>query len=195
MTKPQVDYELVVYDELPEATPRGGGGGKSVLTEQLARISGGRAPLEFDRDSEWQEINGTKVRLWGRPIRIGLYSKPTACTAAKNVLQQRYGRTPAVAGWAFHNRRVTLPDEDGNVTEDSPTGRGLFATFTPDKIVQGAYEAHIKAEEKRKAELKAKREAEGDTDTDDLEDEVDDEELEDESEEDIEDEEENGEES
>lgn len=131
-SKSQVDYELVVYDELPAPSPRGGG--RSILNEQLQTI----------RDTG---------EAHGKPVRIGLYSVGTAATAAKNVLQQRYGRNAAVSGWKFYTRPVSV-SESG----DAETQRGLFAIFTPDAIVEGAREAHEKAEAKRLADLQAARE-------------------------------------
>jgi hypothetical protein len=128
-----VDYELVIYDELPPPATRGGG--RSILNEQLETI----------------QENG---EAHGRPVRIGLYTQGTAATAAKNVLQQRYGRNPAVKGWKFYTRPVPK-----DTSPDSDTYRGLFAVYTPDQVVNGAWEAHQKAEEKRIADLKAAREA------------------------------------
>lgn len=131
--KQQVDYELQVYDELPPRSA-GGGGGKSILNEQLEKIQG-------------------NTELHGKIVRIGLYTKGTAATAAKNVLQQRNGRTPAVRGWKFETRRV--PNDPSN--PDAGTKMGLFAIFTPDRIVAGALEAHEAAEKVRKAKLKELR--------------------------------------
>lgn len=139
----QVDYELVVYDELPaRAGHAGGQGGRSVLNEQLDKIKGDE-------------------KFHGKPIRIGLYQKGTAATAAKNVLQQRNGRTPAVRGWKFETRRVPKDREN----PEAGTDMGLFAIFTPDQIVPGAEEAHVRAEEHRvaknnEARTKAKAEEE-----------------------------------
>jgi hypothetical protein len=133
MTEQMVDYELVVYDELP---PRSGGaGGRSVLKEQLEKIIA---------TPEWI----------GKPVQIGLYTKGTAATAAKNVLQQRHGRGPAVDGWKFETRRV--PDREDPEAEMK---MGLFAVYTPDAVVDGAKGAHELAEKRRKANLKEKREA------------------------------------
>ena len=139
----QVDYELVVYDELPARTGHSGGGGgaRSVLNEQLDKI---KADEKFH----------------GKPIRIGLYQKGTAATAAKNVLQQRNGRTPAVRGWKFETRRV--PKDAMN--PEAGTDMGLFAIYTPDQIVPGAEAAHVKAEEHRIAknnEARAAKKGEG----------------------------------
>jgi hypothetical protein len=149
MTKAQVDYELVIYDELPAPSPRGGG--KSILNEQLGVIK------------ENKEV-------WGKAVRIGLYTQGTAATAAKNVLQQRFGRSPAVSGWKFHTRPVPssqLPDADVH--------RGLFAVYTPDAIVEGAAEAHEKAEAKRLGDLKTAREAKIEEEEEEYEDEDEDE--------------------
>lgn len=148
MAKGQVDYDLVVYDELPAPSPRGGG--RSILNEQLGTIK-------------------EKEQVWGRPVRIGLYTQGTAATAAKNVLQQRYGRSPAVSGWKFYTRPVPTSQ-----TPDADVMRGLFAVYTPDAVVDGAKEAHEKAEAKRLADLQAAREAReqanGDLDDEDDED-------------------------
>jgi len=156
MPRGSVDYELVVYDELPPPTNRSGGG-RSILNEQLETIK-------------------ANSNVWGKPVRIGLYTQGTAATAAKNVLQQRNGRTAAVAGWKFYTRPVP--------TDSSPeadTLRGLFAVYTPDAVVEGAMAAHKASEAKRIADLQAAREAvvedEEDEDEEDEEDE-DDEEVE-----------------
>lgn len=133
MAKGQVDYELVVYDELPPPSPRGGG--RSILNEQLGTIKG-------------------HTDAHGKPVRIGLYTQGTAATAAKNVLQQRYGRSPAVSGWKFYTRPVPTSQRP-----DADVQRGLFAVYTPESIVDGALEAHEKAEAKRLADLQAAREA------------------------------------
>ena len=99
MARGSVDYELVVYDELPAPSPRGGG--RSILNEQLDTI-------KQNKD------------VWGRPVRIGLYTQGTAATAAKNVLQQRKGRTPAV--YRFLNKKPTMPKRQ-------PSRRGQFEGF------------------------------------------------------------------
>jgi hypothetical protein len=155
MAKSQVDYELVIYDELPAPSTRGGG--KSILNDQLETI----------KDNK---------EAWGKPVRIGLYTQGTAATAAKNVLQQRFGRTAAVDGWKFYTRPIPtsqLPDADVH--------RGLFAVYTPDSIVDGAMEAHRLAEEKRLYELeqaRIARETGGDEDEDEAEDDEEDEDVE-----------------
>ena len=104
----KVDYELVIYDELPRRAFRGGG--RSILNEQLERIIA--AP-----------------EAWGKPVRIGLYTAGSAATAAKRVLQDRFGRTPAVSGWAFHTRPVPV-----TTTPDAAVRRGLFAIYTPQAV-------------------------------------------------------------
>lgn len=131
MDKQQVDYELVVVDELPpRASHGGGGGGRSILNEQLEKIVGNEA-------------------LHGKIVRIGLYTKGTAATAAKNVLQQRNGRTPHVKGWKFETRRV--PRDPQNA--EAGTDMGLFAIYTPGEITAKALEEHLEYERKRKQKL------------------------------------------
>jgi hypothetical protein len=102
----KVDYELVVYEELPSASTRGGG--RSILNEQLERIMA--AP-----------------EAWGKPVRIGLYTVGSAASAAKRVLINRFGRTPQVSGWAFHTRPVPV-----SMAPDATVRRGLFAVYTPE---------------------------------------------------------------
>jgi hypothetical protein len=161
MPKGNVNYDLVVYDELPPPATRSGGG-RSILNEQLETI-----------------VENEKVH--GRPVRIGLYSQGTAATAAKNVLQQRKGRNAAVAGWKFYTRPVPV-----NQSPDADVLRGLFAVYTPESIVPGALEAHEAAERKRVADLEVARagRAKGEDEYDDDEDEDDEDEDEDEDEDD-----------
>ena len=147
MTSPQVDYELVVVEELPPKSPRGGGR-ESVLENQLAAIV---------ENTAWH----------GRHVRIGKYAKGTAATAAKNVLQQRHGKAPAVEGWAFATRRLTE-----GVEADATPEVGLFAKFTPELVIEGAKALHEAAEKERKrrlAEAKAQRDSAADI-ADDVED-------------------------
>ena len=110
----KVDYELVLYDELPPASTRGGG--RSILNEQLERIQA--AP-----------------EAWGKPVRIGLYTVGTAATAARQTLLRRFGASPAVSGWAFYTRPVPV-----STAPDAAVHRGLFAVYTP-QAVSGTSEA------------------------------------------------------
>jgi len=124
-----VDYELVIYDELPPPASRGGG--KSILNGQLETIK-------------------ENPQAHGKPVRIGLYSQGSAATAAKNVLQQRFGRSAAVDGWKFYTRPVMQSE-----AATAETLRGLFAVFTPEAIVSGAKEAHEASEQERILKLRA----------------------------------------
>ena len=112
--KPQntIDYELVIYDELPPASPRGApiGQGRSILNSQLERIR--EAP-----------------EAWGKPVRIGLYSVGATASGARNTLCQRFGKTADVSGWAFYVRPVPASTEAG-----AEVLRGLFAVYTPDAV-------------------------------------------------------------
>lgn len=128
----RVQYELEIVDELPPPR-RGGGGdsGRSVLQDQIKKVVGNE-------------------QYHGKNVRIGTYERATAATAAKNVLQQRHGRSSAVEGFEFKTRRLTD-------AEDAPMG--LFVKYDPAAIVEGAKAQHIAAEEKRLKELEAKRAA------------------------------------
>lgn len=130
-----VDYELVIVEELPPASRSGGG--TSVLENQLKGITENEA-------------------AHGKWVRMGLYPQGTAATAAKNVLQQRHGRGPAAEGWKFETRRVATSEvnEDGTVPKAST---GLFAKYSPDQIVAGAMDAHVESERKRLESLVEKR--------------------------------------
>jgi hypothetical protein len=122
-----VSYELEIVDgELPERP----GARTSVLKDQLDQVS-------------------SNEKYHGKWVRIGLYGKSTAATAARNVLQQRHGRTQAVDGWKFETRRI--PGDESKT--------GLFAKYEADKIIAGAMEAHKAGEQARKDKLKAEREA------------------------------------
>jgi hypothetical protein len=97
-----VDYQLVIYDELPPA-PRNGGG-RSILNEQLATI---RANEE----------------AWGRPVRIALYSHGGTASSAKATLERRFKDDRE---WSFYVRPVPV-----DVTPGAVVYRGLFAMFRP----------------------------------------------------------------
>lgn len=161
VTKPNVDYTLEVVDELPPKS-QGGGGGRSVLEDQLTTI-----------------INTSAYHK--KHVRIGRYNKGTAATAAKNVLQQRHGRTNVVDGWSFATRRLTeglAPDAQAEV--------GLFAKYDPEVMIPGAKELHDKAEVERKRKLEVARQeriAGGDEGALEPDEEEEDEEYEDEEEE------------
>jgi hypothetical protein len=147
VARASVDREIVIYDELPPPSARSGGG-RSVLNEQLETVK-------------------ENPQAWGKPVRIGLYTQGTAATAAKNVLQQRFGRSAAVCGWKFYTRPVPV-----DTSPDADVLRGLFVVYTPDAVVDGALEAHELAEKKRIAELeaaRAQRAAEADEEGEDLE--------------------------
>src|SRR5215472_11023970 len=133
MPRTNVDYEIVIYDELPPQTGHSGGG-KSILNAQLETIR-------------------ENPQAHNKPVRIGLYSQGTAATAAKNVLQHRFGKTAAVTGWKFYTRPVPIDTSP----ESSRTLKGLFAFYSPESIVGGAKEAHDAAEKERKRRLEQAR--------------------------------------
>lgn len=123
-----VNYTLEIVDELP-APRRGGGGG------------GGASPFE----PKLQTI-ASETQYHKKWVLIAGYKNATAATAAKNVLQQRHGRSANVEGYAF----ATRPIKEG-------AEQGLFVSFDPEAIVPGAKEQHEKAEKERIATLEAKR--------------------------------------
>lgn len=139
MPEQKFEYTLEVVDELPPESRAGGGGGRgSPLEDTLAQI---KDETRY-HTSQWDPPE--KVR-W---ILIGKYAKPTAATAAKNVLQQRHGRSRDVEGFEFRTRR--LPEDR--------TMAGLFVAYDPNAVVQGAREKHEQYEKDRLAKLASARE-------------------------------------
>jgi hypothetical protein len=97
-----VDYQLVIYDELPAENRRSGG--RSILNEQL----------EVIRGSE---------EAWGRPVRIALYSQGGTASSAKATLERRFRGDPE---WSFYTRPVPV-----DTTPGAAVYKGLFAMFRP----------------------------------------------------------------
>lgn len=81
--------------------------------------------------------------LWKQGVCIATYAQKTAAGAAANVMRQRYGRQISVQGFIFASRKV----EDGRT--------GLWVYYDPDQVVDGEWEKHQKAENKRKAKIAA----------------------------------------
>ena len=131
-----VDYDFEVIDELPKRTSNSKGR-PSVLEDQVRKV--------VENSS-----------LHGKWVRIGKYLKPTAATAAKNVLQQRYGRTAEVWGHKFEMRRIPAgtPGTE-NYDENDRSAAGLFMRHDPTAIVEGALDKHLERERDRKAKLSA----------------------------------------
>lgn len=138
-----VKFDLVAYDELPEAGRRGpSSGALTQIVDQVKELvtSGEVAP--------------------NTPICTNRYAKATAAGAAANVLRKRYGKTAAPYGLTFATRKV---QED-----DGEQRTGLFVMFDPKAIVKGeqekqdalykAYLDHL-AETRKAREAKAAAEA------------------------------------
>ena len=127
-----VDYDFEVVDDLPTRSYMGGNGqGRpSILEAQLDKVV-----ADDSLHNKW--------------VRIGKYGKPTAATAAKNVLQQRHGRTESVHGFAFATRRLP-PDNQA---------AGLFVKYNPGSVIPGAYDAHVNNEKERAVRLEQARKA------------------------------------
>lgn len=71
-----VNYELVIYDELPD--------GRVDLAKQLERIK-------------------ASPKAWGKPVRIALYEKPAGASSARKSLEARWGGPESE--WSFYARR------------------------------------------------------------------------------------------
>ncbi len=95
-----------------------------------------------------------------KPVSIGRYKNETAAKAAKNVLQQRNGRTQQVTGHEFHVR-PRIEDVEGNPVPEGTDGSKevwhLFVIYDPKKIVDGALDEHKRAEAERIAKIEVKR--------------------------------------
>jgi hypothetical protein len=98
-----VDYQLVIYDELP-ADGFQGGRGRSILNDQLDSIRRAR-------------------EAWGRPVRIALYSTGSAASSAKATLERRF---KGDAEWSFYTRPVPVDTSPGAAVH-----KGLFAMYQP----------------------------------------------------------------
>jgi len=81
---------------------------------------------------------------WDKPVSIRRYVNETAAKAAANVLRQRNGRTMAATGHEFAVRNI---DDVWH----------LFVIYSPSKIVDGAYDAHVAAEKERVATIQRKQ--------------------------------------
>jgi hypothetical protein len=130
-------YEIDVIEGEPEHEHRGGGGGFSPLEGLLDQIK---------KDETKHSPNDEGKTRW---MTIGKYAKATAATAAANVLRQRHGGNKTVEGWEFATGKLTGKDEGR---------RGLFVSYHPNDIVDGAREAWVKAEQERKEKLAKMRE-------------------------------------
>lgn len=125
----KVDYEIEVLEELPEGGRLSSGPGRSVLQDQIDHVLGDET-------------------LWNKWVRIGRYERKTAAPAARNVLRQRHGDTPAVEGWRFECRRI-----DNGAT-------GLFVKYSPSEVIEGAkaeHNAQMKARKEKLAKQAAAR--------------------------------------
>lgn len=137
-----VDYGAVTFDELPPAPVRkGGGGAESVFDKLLDDVH-----------------NDPKKK--NKPVSIGRYKNETAAKAAKNVLQQRNGRTQQVTGHEFHVR-PRIEDSEGAAVPEGTDGSKevwhLFVIYDPKKIVDGALDEHKRKEAERIAKIEEKR--------------------------------------
>lgn len=131
----EVEYTIeVVEGDLPDRPTQN----RSPLEDQLAQVQGNEAYHSPDEN--------------GKPrwLILGKYGNTTAATAAKNVLQQRHGRTKNVEGWAFATRRLSGADEGKT---------GLFASYEPGSIVEGAKAEHDAKEKERLAKIEENRKA------------------------------------
>src|SRR3974390_1849493 len=99
-----VDYQLVIYEELP-AEQYPAGRGRSILNDQL-------------------DVIRANAEAWGRPVRIALYRAGGTASAAKAGLERRYrddGR------WSFYTRPVPVDTSPGAAVH-----KGLFAMYRPE---------------------------------------------------------------
>lgn len=138
MTPRDASYVLEIVDDIPQRTIE-----KSPLEPTLEKIAA---------DYEAQKAAGNE-----KPITaiIALYGKPSACTAAANVLRQRHG-TQDVEGWRFETRHVDRKDPE---TGEEVTKTALFVNYDPTKMVPGGREAWDKKMADREKKLEAKRAA------------------------------------
>lgn len=125
-----VNYTLEIVDELPEGG-RPGGFGQSPLEVQLNKV---REAVQADPS------------VAGKWMLIGRYGKPTAGSAAANVLRIRHGRDISVEGYEFAVRPI-----------DGGENRGLFVRYDPSRIVDGAKAEHERFEKERLARLERQR--------------------------------------
>lgn len=91
-----VDYELEMYDELPDRPGR-----QSPIKEAIAKIQASPPPA-------------------GKWVCIAKYGNGSAATAAANVLRQKLGHVKEVAGWQFATRRVDNGDRTGLFVSYNP---------------------------------------------------------------------------
>ena|SRR5579863_7861851 len=127
-----VEKGAIVFDELPPLPKR-------------ERTGGGNRTSEFD--NMLKEVHEDE-RMWGKPVSVRRYESVTAAKAAANVLRQRLGRDVSVSGHEFAVRSI---DKDGTIKHH------LFVTFDPEKIVDGAWDEHVAAEEDRVRKIEVRR--------------------------------------
>lgn len=138
----KVERGLVAFDELPPAPVRTRNG------------SGGRVS-EFDvLLDELHKAVTDDPNLRGKPVSMSRYENETGAKAAANVLRQRNGRTMAATGHEFVVRSVT--DSAGKQVWH------LFVKYDPSEIEDGAWEAHVKAEQVRIEGVEKKRQEKAD---------------------------------
>lgn len=105
-----VSDEFAIMDELPPEDPRAPGGPRTSHWEaRLERVKSEVPP--------------------GKVVCIRTYLNKNAASAAATDLRRKYGNGPEAYGFSFAVR--TVKQKDG-------VKRGLFVTYTPDKIVKGA---------------------------------------------------------
>lgn len=133
MGERNVAYVLEIVDDIPERSYA-----PSPLETALENIA---------KDYEAMPEDSRK------PITaiIALYDKPTATTAAANVLRQRHG-TQDVEGWRFETRHVKRTVDGQEVDRTA-----LFVNYDPTKIIPGAREQWDEKEKQRLAKLEQKR--------------------------------------
>lgn len=144
MAERNVDYVLEIVDDIPERTiPR------SPLEGTLEKIV-----ADYEKLAKVAAEQGKEAK----PITaiIALYEKPTACTAAANVLRQRHG-TPDVEGWRFETRHVDRDVDDGQGGKTKKQFTALYVSYDPTKMVPGGREAWDRKMKDREATLERKR--------------------------------------
>lgn len=132
--KRKVEYGLLaVADKMPDRPQ--GQGRPSPLMAHVAEVMG-------------------KPELQGKAVNIALYESKTAAGAAANVLRQRFGRNVQSKGVEFATRKHTVKNSDTGEVEDR---HGLWMIHDPGRIVEGAWEGHVAAEQKRLSDLAHKK--------------------------------------
>lgn len=85
--------------------------------------------------------------IHGKYVCIAQYAQPTAATAAANVSRKRHG-SPEAYGWWFGTRKVTVDGEERT---------GLFVSYDPSRVKDGAAAAFETEKAAYLARQKAKR--------------------------------------